>query len=108
MARKLTESSWLAQSIQDMIVECSDGSKVACMTTLKDFVDLADANYTGIYRDTINGQLWIVINNIPSELQNGIRGLSARYNDAVIATMTHDLNSARINVTELMYQIRNE
>jgi hypothetical protein len=91
-----------------MISECNDGSKVACMKTLKDVVDLADANYTGIYRDTVNGKLWVVINNIPVESQSGIRGLAARYNDCVVATMTHDLNSARINVSELMHQIRNE
>lgn len=91
-----------------MISVCTDGSKVACMETLKGIVDLADTNYTGIYRETINGQLWITICNIPSESQNGIRGLTARYNDCIVATMTHDLNSARINVSELMHQIRNE
>jgi hypothetical protein len=110
--RKLKESSWLAQSLEDMLEASEPSSKKTCIQILKDVVDLADSNYAGIYYETVSGERYIVISNIPTEMQNGIRGLSERYKDddgqyIVSALMTHDLNSAKINVSKLMYQIRN-
>jgi hypothetical protein len=50
ITRKLTESSWLAQSLADMIEECNDSSKVACLEVLKYAVNLADnENYQQVY-----------------------------------------------------------
>jgi hypothetical protein len=112
--RKLKESSWLAQTLADMLAECDQtSSRGLCIDTLKDVVTLADRGNHGIYYETVSCERYIVIQNIPSELQNGIRGLAEKYKDdngqyIVSALMTHDLNSAKINVSKLMYQIRNE
>ena len=106
ITRKLTESSWLAQSLADMIEFCEDDScKKAALETLKYIVNLADNNESQIYRENRAGKLYIILRDIPTEMRNGIRGLAARY-DGISLWMTHDLNSAEVCVSDLMDQIR--
>jgi hypothetical protein len=125
--RKLEESSWLAQTIADMMRVESDKngytSKWACLEVLKHVVNEADDkdNPTIYYRNT-DGKLEIVICKIPSLVQHGtdfclegmqnkLRGLAERYKDddgnyTVSVKTTHDLNSATINVSGVMDSIR--
>lgn len=125
--RKLTESSWLAQSISDMMMVESDARgftpRWLCLQTLKYIVNEADdkCNPTIYYQNT-RGDLEIVVRNIPSltqygsdftraKMRNKLRGIAERYKDdngnyTVLVNTTHDLNSALINVSKLMYQIR--
>ena len=105
--QKLTESSWLAQSLSDMIVECKDSSTAACLDTLKYAVNLADnENYQQVYRENKSGKLYIVIMRIPPEMRNGLCGLAARYSEGANVLTTHDLNSATLCISDIMDQIR--
>jgi len=109
ITRKLTESSWLAQSLADMIEECNDSSKVACLEVLKYAVNFADnENYQQVYRENRSGKLYIVIMRIPPEMRNGLCGLAARYQEGANVLTTHDLNSATLCITDIMAQIRGE
>lgn len=125
--RKLEESSWLAQTLIDMMEVESDKngytSKWSCLLTLKLIVNEADNkdNQTIYYQNT-SGKLEIVVCDIPSLMQHGwdfdregmrgkLIGLAERYTDdegnyTVRVLTTHDLNSAMINVSDLMEQIR--
>jgi len=125
--RKLEDTSWLAQLIQDkMDVEFSKNeasSRWSCLQTLHIIVNEADdQDNQSIYYDNYNGKRSIVICDIPSLMKHGtdfdrygmqcrLRGLSERYKDddgmyIVYVSTTHDLNSATIkDVSELMYQI---
>ena len=125
--RKLKDTSWLAQTIQDkMDVEFdkNNGSgRWHCLHTLKIIINEADdQNNHNIYYDTYNGKRQIIICEIPSlmkhrtdfdtyGMQCHLRGLAERYKDddgeyIVSVLTTHDLNSATIkDLEELMYQI---
>jgi hypothetical protein len=125
--RELTESSWLAQTLVDMMEVESDAngytSKWSCLQVLKIIVNEADNkdNQTIYYQNTA-GKLEIVVCDIPSLMQHGwdfdregmrgkLMGLAERYTDddgdyTVSVKTTHDLNSATIRVSDLMEQIR--
>ena len=130
--RKLEDTSWLAQSIQDkMDVEAErmglyPSIKWNCLHTLHIIVNAADdPNNENIYYDNYNGKRAIIIRDIPSMalehgldfnqegMQNKLRGLAERYTDddgqyLVSILTTHDLNSATINdLSELMFQMIN-
>jgi|GEM_PF-2564528 len=125
--RKLEDTSWLAQIIQDnMDVEFNKNGgspRWHCLNTLHIIVNEADdqANDT-IYYDTYNGKRSIIICEIPSLMKHGydfdtngmqckLRGLAESYTDddgqyIVSVLTTHDLNSATIkDISELMYQL---
>lgn len=125
--RKLTESSWLAQTLVDMMKVESDASgytpKWSCLQVLKYIVNEADnPDNPDIYYRNTSGKLEIVVREIPSLIlhgtdfdqmgvQNKLRGLAERYTDddgnyTVIVQTTHDLNSATIDVSGVMDQIR--
>jgi len=125
--RKLQDTSWLAQIIQDkMDVEFNKNgtsSKWSCLQVLHIIVNEADdPNNYNIFYDDYNGKRSIVICDIPSMIKHGIdfdrngmqcklRGLAERYTDdegqyIVSVLTTLDLNSATIkDVSELMYQL---
>jgi len=126
--RKLQDTSWLAQIIQDkMDVEFSQNqasSRWNCLQTLHIIVNAADdANNESIYYDNYSGTKSIVICEIPSlimlhgtdfdtyGMQCKLRGLAERYKDDegqyIVSVMTTlDLNSATIkDIDELMYQL---
>jgi len=127
-ARKLTDSSWLAQIIQDkMDIEFSKNGaspRWHCLHTLHIIVNEADDIDNGnIYYDNYNGYRSIIICEIPSlimkhgtnfdtyEMQCRLIGLAERYKDdngqyIVYVSTTHDLNSATIkDIEKLMYQL---
>lgn len=126
-ARKLEDTSWLAQIIRDkMEVEFDKNGASArwhCLHTLHIIVNEADdPDNHRIYYGSYNGYRSIVICEIPSLMKHGIdfdtygmqcklRGLAERYNDddgqyIVSVLTTNDLNSATIkDISELMYQI---
>lgn len=122
--RKLLESSWLAQILDDMMKVEFDTygftSRWSCMEILKFIVNEADnPDNQKIYYS--EGKQEIILCEIPSLIQHGsdfdldgvqnkLRGLS-RYkdefgNETVIVKTTHDLNSGTIKISDLMYQIR--
>jgi hypothetical protein len=126
--RKLEDTSWLAQIIQDkMEVEFDkNGASIRwhCLHTLHIIVNEADdPDNEKIYYDNYNGKRSIVICEIPSlitkhgydydtcGMQAKLRGLAERYKDddgmyLVSVLTTNDLNSAMIkDVSELMYQM---
>jgi len=124
--RTLNESSWLAQSISDMMSAEFDARGVTpkrfVLEVLKIIVNEADNNDNqAIYYQNTEGKLEIVVCDIPSMTQygsdfdregmrSGLRGLAEKYkNDdgyTVFVNTTHDLNSATINVSDLMYELR--
>lgn len=123
--RKLNDTSWLAQTIQDkMDIEINENgitSKWNCLNTLHIIVNEADdINNDKIYYGDTKNQ--IIISEIPSlmkhgsdfsteGMQNKLRGLAERYKDdegnyIVHVRTTLDLNTATINdISELMYQM---
>lgn len=126
--RKLEDTSWLAQTIQDkMDVEAEKmgsypTSRWNCLNTLHAIVNEADDKENDkIYYDNNNGKLTIIICEIPSlTLKHGsdfdtngmqckLRGLAERYKDddgnyIVSVLTTNDLNSATIkDISELLY-----
>jgi hypothetical protein len=125
--RKLEDTSWLAQIIQDkMEVEFDkNGSSIRwhCLHTLHIIVNEADnPENDKIYYDNYNGKSQIIICEIPSlmkygidfdtvGMQNKLRGLAERYSDddgmyLVSVLTTNDLNSATIkDVSELLLQM---
>ena len=126
--RKLKDTSWLAQIIQDkMDIEFSKNgasTRWHCLHTLHVIVNEADdPNNQNIYYDNYNGKRSVVICQIPSltakhgtdfdvyGMQCRLRGLSERYKDddgnyIVSVLTTHDLNSATIkDMSELLYHI---
>ena len=126
--RKLTDTSWLAQSIKDrMDIEFDNNgatSRYNCLNTLHIIVNGADdPDNENIYYDSYNGKRSIIIRDIPSlalehgtdfdrnGMQNKLRGLAERYTDddgnyLVSVLTTHDLNSAKIkDISELMFQM---
>jgi len=125
--RKLEDTSWLAQTIQDKMdleFEKNNGSsRWNCLHTLHIIVNEADnQENNNIYYETYNGKRSITICEIPSLMKHGtdyntegmqarLRGLAERYKDddgmyIVSVLTTHDLNSATIkDIEELMYQI---
>lgn len=97
--------------------------KYFVLEVLKIIVNEADNNDNlAIYYQNMGGKLEIVVCDIPSMTQhgtafdlegmrNGLRGLAERYKDdegnyTVFVNTTHDLNSATINVSDLMYELR--
>lgn len=127
-ARKLEDTSWLAQIIKDkMDVESEKmglypSSRWFCLHTLHIIVNEADdPNNHKIYYDDYNGKRSIVICEIPSlALKHGLdfdvngmqcklRGLAERYKDddgmyIISVLTTNDLNSATIkDISELLY-----
>ena len=125
--RKLEESSWLAQTLVDMRTAEFDKNgctpKYSCIHTLKLFVSAADdKDNDSIYYSNTNGDLVIIVCDIPAFLDEGtdfskegmrekLLGLAERYKDddgmyTVNVMVTHDLNSAIINVSKLMDSIR--
>lgn len=124
--RKLNNSSWLAQSIQDKMDFAVCGSvKYNNLQTLLVIVQEADDNKNGnIYYTNHNNNRQIVICNIPDLSKHGsdfnqykmqcrLLGLAESCRDdegnyIVNVLTTHDLNSATINdISELLYQIGN-
>jgi len=129
--RKLQDTSWLAQIIQDkMDVEFEKDLFITprwnCLHTLHIIINEADdPNNKNIYYDDYNGKRSIVIREIPSlafeqgldfdreGMQNKLRGLAERYTDddgqyIVSVLTTNDLNSAIIkDIEELMHQMAN-
>jgi hypothetical protein len=125
--RKLEESSWLAQTLQDRMDEEMDANGATirwhCLHTLKVIVNEADdPGNPSIYYDNSDGKRQIVICDIPSLTKHGtdfdregmqakLRGLAERYKDddgqyLVSVLTTHDLNSATIkDLSELLYQL---
>ena len=117
--RRLDETSWLAQAVADrMEVEYSKNGKSAKWSALKTFkfiVNCADTNEWSMAYDNddrTHNRL-IVVPNIPYGMQPDFLGLAERYKDedgnyTVRVLVTHDLNSAVINVSRLMDVIRCE
>jgi len=125
--RKLKDTSWLAQIIQDkMDVEFNKNdasSRWSCLQTLHIIINEADdADNENIYYDNYNGKRSIIICEIPSLMKHGsdfdaygmqckLRGLAERYKDddgmyIVFISTTHDLNSCTVkDIDELMYQL---
>jgi hypothetical protein len=130
--RKLTDSSWLAQTIADkMEVEAEKmglypSAKWNCLHILHIIINEADdTNNENIYysNDHYPHMQSIIICDIPSlvskhgtdfdkeGMQNKLRGLAERYTDddgnyIVSVLTTNDLNSCIIkDINELMYQI---
>jgi hypothetical protein len=117
-ARKLNETSWLAQTIKDkMTVEFDknrNSGKYNSLNTLYVIVQEADdPENEKIYYTNYRGKRQIVICDIPSLSKHGmdftqegmrskLLGLAERYKDddgmyIVDVKITHDLNSASIN-----------
>jgi hypothetical protein len=128
--RKLTDSSWLAQTIKDKMEMESEkmgmyaSSKWHNLHTFHIIANEADnTENTNIYYNNCNGKQQIIICEIPSliskygydydreGMQARLRGLAERYKDddgmyLVSVLTTNDLNSATIkDVSELLYQI---
>lgn len=126
-ARKLEETSWLAQTISDRMEIEFDANGAStrwnCLLTLLYIVREADnAKNDRIYYTNCDGARQIIICDIPSMMQYGtdfdqsgmqakLRGMAERYTDddgsyIVSVLTTHDLNSATIkDVSELLYQM---
>lgn len=125
--RKLEDTSWLAQTIQDKMDsefgKNGGSSRWHCLQTLHVIVNEADdQDNPNIYYNNHNGKNSIVICEIPSLMKYGtdfnrygmqckLSGLASRYPDddgqyLVSVLTTHDLNSATIkDISELMYQL---
>lgn len=126
--RKLTDTSWLAQTLSDKMQAEFDKNgnsiRYGCLHTLYCIIREADdAGNSSIYYDNHNGKRQIVICEIPSlvgkwgsdfdklGMQAKLRGLAERYKDddgnyIVQVATTHNLNSATINnLAELVYQL---
>lgn len=126
--RKLQDTSWLAQIIQDKMDaefdKNSNSPRWSRLHTLHIIVNEADnPDNKNIFYVTYNGKKAITIREIPSlaleqgldfdkeGMQNKLRGLAERYKDddgqyIVSVLTTHDLNSAMIkDISELMFQI---
>lgn len=129
ITRKLTDTSWLAQAVQDkMHVEFDknhNSIRYNCLATLHIIINEADDinNKDIYYNDDYKKQ--IIIRDIPSLIKYGtdfdregmqakLRGLAERYKDddgmyIVTVATTHDLNYAVIkNLTELLYQMHKD
>ena len=127
--RQLEDSSWLAQTIKDMMdIEASEKgitTKWNCLNTLHIVVNEADKGNNDITYTTYNGNKGITISNISSLVSLGygtdfdkygmqckLRGLAENYLDdngnyIVSVLTTHDLNSAVIkDIDELMFQMQ--
>jgi hypothetical protein len=127
-ARRLDDTSWLAQTISDKMEIEFDRNGVTprwnCLHALHIVVNEADdPNNTSIYYDEYyGGKRSIVICDIPSLTKHGsdfdregmrckLSGLAERYKDddgmyLVSVLTTHDLNSAIIkDISELLYQM---
>lgn len=123
--RKLEETSWLAQSLRDMMsVEFEKNGisrRYLTMLTLKILVNEADDKNNPFdihfYHDEYTCSLLLVIPYIPSLMKHGsdysqegmrgkLMGMQVSYHEAVSVKTTHDLNSAIINVSRLMDAIR--
>lgn len=126
-ARKLEETSWLAQIIADRMAVESDTNGLttkwhSLLTLLYIVREADDPENDRIYYANTNGQRQIIIGNIPSLMKYGtdysqdgmqakLRGLAERYKDddgnyIISVLTTHDLNSAIIkDVGELLHQI---
>ena len=111
ITRKLEETSWLAQSITDMMTvefeQNGQSSKWLVLRTFKLIVRCADTG-EGMYYDNdrrTNNRL-VVVPSIPCGMQPDFLGLAAKYQDAANVLVTHDLNSAVVNVSRLMDAIR--
>jgi hypothetical protein len=126
--RKLNDTSWLAQIIQDkMDIENQKNgisTKWHCLRVLHTVVNEADnQDNHEIYYETRNNKRAIIICNIPdlsskegtdfdkSGMQCKLRGLAERYKDdegnyIVSVVTTLDLNYATIyDIDELFYQL---
>lgn len=127
MARKLDDTSWLAQTIADkMEAEFDQNGATPRWNCLHVFHMIAneadDPDNQQIYYEVRDGKRSIVICDIPSLMKHGsdfdregmrckLRGLAERYKDdegmyLVSVLTTHDLNSATFkDVSELLYQM---
>lgn len=124
--RKLEESSGLAQALSDMMWSISSQMKAGdfyppkwnSLLALKLIVNEADdPDNTRIYYENRYGKRFIIVGDIPSlamkagtdfdrdGMRSQLLGLATRY-DGVYVNTTHDLNSATINVSDLMAQMR--
>jgi hypothetical protein len=110
--RKLQETSWMAQSIADMMDEefekNGQSSKWIVLRTFKFIVRCADTGEWGMFYDNdqrTNNRM-VVVPSIPYGMQPDFLGLEARYQNTASVLTTHDLNSAIINVSRLMEAIR--
>jgi hypothetical protein len=117
--RKREDTSWLAQSITDMMeiehAQNGDSSRLHCLATVRYTVQCADDNNNGwgiVYgNDQATGERLITIPSIPYGMQPDYLGLAECSKDAegqytVHALVTHGLNSAVINVSRLMAAMR--
>ena len=117
-ARKLEETSWLAQTLSDKIeIEFSENGESAKWRAFKFFkfvVNCADTGEWGMRYENIekyNTGLvrQIVIPTIPYGMQPEFLGMQARYDrdDIISVLVTHDLNSAIIkDISRFMDAIR--
>ena len=130
ITRKLTDTSWLAQAVQDkMHVEFDKNHNSIhynFLATLHIIINEADdINNKNIFYDNVDNKRQIIIRDIPSLIKYGtdfdregmqakLRGLAERYKDddgmyIVTVATTHDLNYAVIkNLTELLYQMHKD
>lgn len=110
--RRLDDTSWLAQSINDMMVveseRCGQSSRWLVMRTLLTVVRYADTGEREMFytNDQQTNNRLVVIPSIPSGMQPDLLGLDARYQGTAQVLVTHGLNSAVINVSRLMEAIR--
>lgn len=111
-ARKLEETSWLAQTIADMMAvefeENGESGRWLVLRTFKFIVRCADTGEWGMFYDNdqrTNNQL-VIVPSIPFGMQSDFLGLEARYQGTANVLTTHNLNSATINVSCLMEAIR--
>lgn len=130
--RKLKSTSWLAQSLDDMMAHEVEkhginvwgvSQKYNALQTTKIIVEMADKNENGIHYEIKRDRRIIIIPNIPNlitqygsdfsieKMQARLLGLAAKYTDddgipTVYVNITHDLNSATIDISRLMDQIR--
>ncbi len=115
--RKLEETSWLAQGLADRmdieVKENGESGEWNALRTFKFAVNCADTCEWGMYydNDTRTNNRLIIVPNIPYGMQSNFLGLAERCKDAeghytVHVLVTHDLNSAVINVSRLMDAIR--
>ncbi len=114
--RKLEETSCLAQTIADMmeVERAKNGAygRWCVLQTFKLAVNCADTGEWGMYydNDSRTNHRLIIIPTIPFSKQNEFLGLANATQDAqgytVNCFVTHDLNSATIDVSRLMDVIR--
>lgn len=112
--RKLTDTSWLAQSVMDMAAveyaKNGESGKYKTLKTLRFIVQCADESKLGMFFSNNRDGRQIFIPTIPSGMQPEFLGMAELYQDekgyTVHVMTTHNLNSAEISISRLMDAIR--